>query len=108
MNEVDNYNVSVFENIRHINEYGQEFWYARELQEALEYARWENFANAIERARVACEASNNAASDHFREVTKMVEAGVSHKFIDDYELSRYACYLIVMNGDPHKEIIALG
>ena len=102
------YAESVFESIKHINEYDQEFWYARELQNALEYARWENFYKAISRAVDSCTASGNEPSDHFREVTKIVEAGATQKPIIDYELSRYACYLIVMNGDPSKGKIAEG
>lgn len=106
--EETNYTESLFESIRHINEYGQEFWYARELQVALEYTEWRNFTKVIDRARVACEVSENAVSDHFVEVNKIVAAGVSHKDIGDIQLSRYACYLIVQNGDPRKKVIALG
>ena len=91
--EETNYTESLFESIRHINEYGQEFWYARELQVALEYTEWRNFTKVIDRARVACEVSENAVSDHFVEVNKIVAAGVSHKDIGDIQLSRYACYL---------------
>lgn len=103
-----NYTESLFESIRHVNEYGQEFWYARELQIALEYTEWRNFTKVIDKARAACEGSENAVSDHFVEVNKIVEAGVSHKDIGDIQLSRYACYLIVQNGDPRKKVIALG
>lgn len=102
------YGESIFENIKHINEYGQEFWYARELQKVLEYTEWRNFHKAINKAVEACDRSEIDVSDHFVEVNKIVEAGVASKSVKDYELSRYACYLIVMNGDPNKEIIALG
>ena len=103
------YDENLFESIKHVNEYGQEFWYARELQPLLEYSQWRRFAEAIERAKTACVNSGHDATDHFAEVGKMVEIGSGTKRnVEDYELSRYACYLIVMNGDPRKEIIALG
>lgn len=106
--EENNYTESLFESIRHVNEYNQEFWYARELQIALEYKEWRNFIKVINKAKTACEGSENAVSDHFVDVNKMVSAGVASKEIDDIELSRYACYLIVQNGDPRKKVIALG
>lgn len=106
--EEANYTESLFETIRHTNEYGQEFWYARELQIALEYKQWRRFCNVIDKAKIACESSGNAVSAHFADVGKIVEAGVSHKDIGDIQLSRYACYLIVQNGDPRKKVIALG
>jgi len=100
---------NVFDNIKHENEYGQEFWYARELQPVLEYSQWRRFAETIERAKIACEKSGHKIEDHFANVGKMVKVGSgAEREIDDYALSRYACYLIVMNGDPRKEIIALG
>jgi DNA-damage-inducible protein D len=103
------YSEEIFENLKHINEYGQEFWYARELQSALEYSQWRRFSDAIERAKTACEKSGHSIQDHFADVGKMVKLGSgSTREIEDIALSRYACYLIVMNGDPRKEIIALG
>ena len=103
------YDENLFENIKHVNEYGQEFWYARELQPLLEYSQWRRFAEAIERAKTACANSGHDVADHFAEVGKMVSIGSgAGREVDDYELSRYACYLIVMNGDPRKEVIALG
>lgn len=75
---------------------------------ALDYAKWENFAKVIKRAMIACENSGHSIPDDFPEVRKIVEAGVTTKPKKDYELSRYACYLIVQNGDPRKEVIALG
>lgn len=100
---------SVFENIKHFNDYGQEFWYARELQNALEYTEWRNFSKAISKAIEACAKSGNNVNDHFVEINKTIPMPKgARKEIQDYQLSRYACYLIVMNGDPHKEIIALG
>ncbi|MBQ9207830.1 MAG: DNA damage-inducible protein D [Treponema sp.] len=102
-------NDEVFENIKHTNEFGQEFWYARELQPVLEYSQWRRFAEAIERAKTACEKSGHNVSDHFAGVGKMVPLGSgAEREVEDFMLSRYACYLIVMNGDPRKEIIAFG
>ena len=103
-----NYSESLFESIKHINDYGQEFWYARELQLVLEYKRWDKFLNVIEKAKVTCKNSNNSVDDHFSHVGKMVEAGIAKRDIGDIALSRYACYLIVQNGDSRKKIIALG
>lgn len=107
--EQQNYTESLFESIKHINEYGEEFWYARELQQALEYAKWGNFKKVIEKAKTACENSENIVENHFAEVGKMVDIGSgAERKLDDYELSRYACYLIVQNGDARKKVIALG
>ena len=106
--EKNNYTESLFESIRHVNKYGQEFWYARDLQIALEYTEWRNFCKVIEKAKEACRGSNNAVSDHFVDVNKIVNAGATSKDIGDIQLSRYACYLIVQNGDPRKKVIALG
>lgn len=107
--EQNNYTETLFESIRHVNEYGQEFWYARELQTVLEYKRWDKFRNVIEKAKEACEMSGNDIADHFSHVEKMVSIGSgAERLINDYALSRYACYLIVMNGDVGKKVISLG
>lgn len=98
-----------FEDIKHIDENGIEFWFARELSIALDYTKWENFSKVIDKAMLSCKNSGFECADHFPEVRKMVELGSgSERKIKDYQLSRYACYLIVQNGDPRKELIALG
>lgn len=107
--ESNNCTESLFESIRHTNEYGEEFWIARELQVALEYAKWDNFKKVIIKAQEACKNSKNSIEDHFADAGKMVYLGSgAERTIEDYELSRYACYLIVQNGDPRKKVIALG
>lgn len=97
-----------FEETKRISDDGVEFWYARELADVLEYVQWRNFSKVLARAMLACKNSGYEVSDHFAEVSKIVEAGAASKPVIDYKLSRYACYLIVQNGDPRKEIIALG
>lgn len=107
--DIGKYTEKVFEKIKHINEFGQEYWSARELQKALEYTQWRRFEELIERAKTACKNSGFNVPDHFADVGKMVELGSgSNREISDIELSRYACYLIVQNGDSRKEVIALG
>lgn len=97
-----------FEDIKQVRPDGSEFWSARELAPALEYTKWENFQNVIKRAMIACENSGHCVECDFPEVRKIVDAGATSKPVKDYELTRYACYLIVQNGDPRKEVIALG
>lgn len=107
--EKNNYTESLFESIRHTNEYGQEFWYARDLQTALEYSEWRNFSKVVNKAIIACQNSNNTVGEHFVEVNKTIEMPkTASKEITDYALSRYACYLIVQNADSRKKVIALG
>ena len=108
MNQINEYNETIFERIKHTNEYDKEYWYARELQVALHYKEWRKFSGVIEKAKTACDNSDINTHDHFVEVDKMVDIGSgAQRKQDDYKLSRYACYLIVMNGNPKKEIIAL-
>ena len=97
-----------FEDIKNVREDGSEYWSARELALALDYTQGRNFQKVINRAMVACENSGHNSSCDFAEVSKIVEAGATSKPKLDYELTRYACYLIVQNGDPRKEVIALG
>lgn len=99
-----------FEDIKHTNDNGQEFWEARELAAILEYTEWRNFSKVIERAMLACKNSGLDIYDQFVEVNKSVEmpSKAKPRLIDDYRLTRYACYLIVQNGDPRKEVIAQG
>lgn len=109
MSDLVKYSEETFESIKHVNEYGQEYWLARELQPILDYAQWRNFNETIDRAKLACENSGIDPSDHFAEVSKTIPMPKNAtKDIPDYMLSRYACYLIVMNGDPRKEVIAVG
>ena len=96
-----------FEDIKHFDEDGQEYWLARELQEILEYTEWRNFSKVIDKAKESCVRSGNIEISHFVDVSKMVESGVADIPVRDIMLSRYACYLIAQNGDPRKEVIAL-
>ena len=109
MNQIKKYSEISFEDIKHIDEYGNEYWLARELQQVLEYKKWQKFINVIENAKLACEQSKFMIDEHFTQVgktSKMPNGGV--KNILEYKLSRYACYLIVQNSDPRKEVVALG
>ena len=107
MNELTN-NTTLFEDIKHIDENGNEYWLARELQIALDYKEWRKFEGTIQKAIESCKNSNIKAFDHFVDIDKMVQigSGASRK-TNDYKLSRYACYLIAQNGDSRKKTIAL-
>ncbi len=100
---------NTFENIKCVTDDGQEYWFARELAQALDYLEYRNFKPVIEKAKNSCKNSKQKISDHFVDVHDMVEIGSgAERELDDIKLSRYACYLIVQNGDPRKEIIARG
>lgn len=109
MTDIELYSEKIFEDIKHYTEEGIEFWYARELQAVLEYKEWRNFVKVIDKAKDACKNAQQSVFECFVDVNKtspMPNGGM--KEIEDIMLSRYACYLIVMNGDPRKEVIALG
>ena len=108
MDELKEYTEKTFEDIKHLDDFGNEYWLARELQNILGYHQWRSINDLIERAKVACQESKYNIDDHFAVQCKMVDIGSKTKRnVIDYKLSRYACYLIVMNGNPKKEIIAL-
>lgn len=97
-----------FEGIKKIDQDGVEYWEARELIVILEYTQWRNFENVIEKAKSACKLSGQAIPDHFADISKVIKVGKgATPSIQDYKLSRYACYLIAQNGDSTKEPIAL-
>jgi len=103
-----NENNKSFENIKHIDENGVEFWYARELQAVLDYKEWRKFENVINKAKQACENSEISAFEHFVGIDKTIKMPKgAKKTIPDYKLTRYACYLIAQNGDSRKKVIAL-
>lgn len=109
MTNLSKYSEQTFEHIKYRNDDGQEYWLARELQEVMEYTEWRNFLKVIDKAKIACRNSGNDVSEHFLDVDRactMPNGG--EKFIDDIVLSRYACYLIMQNGDPRKEVVAVG
>ena len=108
MNELEKINETIFESIKHVDDDGNEYWYARELQQILGYKEWRYFSAVIEKAQIACSQSNNNINYNFGVDTKIVKTGISSKFILDYKLSRYACYLIVQNANPKYETVALG
>lgn len=108
MNKIKEHTEKVFEDIKHIDENGNEYWLARELQVVFEYTQWRRFENTISKAKTACSNSSVSIENHFANVGKMINLGKGGtRSVDDYKLSRYACYLIAQNGDPRKEIIAL-
>ena len=108
MNELEKINETIFESIKHVDDDGNEYWYARELQKVLEYTEWRKFVGVIKKAINSCKASNYVTSDHFVGADKMINLGKGgQRKVSDYKLSRYACYLIAQNGDSRKKVIAL-
>ena len=107
MKNMNNEN-KTFESIKHIYENGIEYWYARELQKVLKYNKWENFEKVIQKAKIACKNTGISVVEHFPDIRKTIRMPKNaEKEINDYKLTRYACYLIAQNGDPRKEVIAL-
>ena len=111
MNELDkkeNYTNKTFEDIKHIDENGVEYWYARELQLVLNYKEWRKFENVINKAKESCRNSDITVLEHFVDIDKTIKMPKgATKNIRDYKLTRYACYLIAQNGDTRKKVIAL-
>jgi DNA-damage-inducible protein D len=108
MRELKDKEYKRFEDIKHIRGDGSEYWSARELASVLDYTEWRNFNKVLNKAMIACKNSGHEVICDFVDVNKIVDAGATAKPVKDYELSRYACYLIVQKGDPRKEVIALG
>lgn len=106
--DIEKYSEKIFEKIKHHDDFGNEYWEARELQLILGYKEWRYFYGVIEKAQIACSQSGNGISSHFGVTTKIVNAGATNKPIIDYKLSRYACYLIVQNANPKYKTVALG
>ena len=108
MNELKEYTEKMFEDIKHIDEEGKEYWLARELQIAFKYKEWRKFDGIINKSITSCNNSNINANDQFVQVDKLIQHGKGGmRNIKDYKLSRYACYLIAQNGDSHMKVIAL-
>ena len=110
MKKLENkYTNDTFENIKHVDEFGNEFWFARELQKVLEYKDWRNFQKVIDKAVISVKNSISYEEDWVVEVNKPIKTGKGkEELIKDYKLSRYICYLIVQNANPSKEVVALG
>ena len=106
--EMENTYNKRFEDIKHIDENGVEFWYARELMSVLQYSNWQNFERIIDKAKISCENSGISVFEHFTDVSKLSKrANNAEVGIKDYKLTRYACYIIAQNGDSRKKVIAL-
>ena len=99
---------NIFEKIKHINEFWNEYWLAREFAKVLGYKDFWNFENVVKKAKIACENSKQNIADHCGDITEMVKLWLNtQKKFPSWNLSRYACYLIIQNADPSKEIVAL-
>ena len=106
---VNKYTNNIFENIKHIDEYGNEYWYVREFSKVLEYKDWRNFLKVLNKAKDACKNSGFDIDEQLVEVNRLSKRNNNATAnIQDYKLSRYICYLIVQNADPSKEVVALG
>ena len=104
---MENNSNKTFEDIKHIDEFGEEFWYARELMKVLQYSKWQNFKKIIEKAKETCKNSNIKLEEQFTDVSKLSKrANNAEIAIEDYKLTRYACYIIAQNGDSRKKVIA--
>ena len=109
MNEIKEYTEKMFEDIKHIDEEGNEYWYARELSKVIEYTEWRNFSKVLKKAKEACENSGFNVDEQLVEVNKLSKRNNNANVnIQDFKLTRYMCYLIVQNADPSKEVVALG
>lgn len=101
--------ISLFESIKHIDEFGNEYWTSRTMWKILEYTEYRHFLPVIEKAKIACQNSGQRIEDHFEDILEMVGIGSgAERSVDSIKLSRYACYLIVQNADPNKAIVAQG
>lgn len=108
MKEIINYTEKFFEDIKYVDEEGNEYWKARDLMSLLEYSKWKNFYKVIKRAMVSCKNSNYNVNEQFYEVRKsLISSDRSKQYIVDFNLTRFACYLIFQNADPRKEAVSL-
>lgn len=108
MNEIRKYTEKLFDSIKHIDEFGNEYWSARELQKVLDYTQWRRFKDVIEKSKTACNNSNIDTNKQFANAGNLsINVNGGKRIIEDYHLTRYACYLIAQNCDSRKEIIAL-
>ena len=109
MNDISKKHTTLFESIKEIDENGNEYWGARKLSKVLEYSEFRHFLPVVERAKEACNNSGHSVADHFEDYLEEIEHGKGAKQkYDSVKLSRYACYLIVQNADPSKEVVAQG
>lgn len=107
--DISNQHNNLFEQIKQIDEQGNEYWSARDLSKILEYSEYRHFIPVIERAKEACTNSSQQVADHFEDILEMITTGkTAQRAVESVKLSRYACYLIVQNADPAKEVVALG
>lgn len=109
MTELEKQHISIFEQIKQIDKNGIEYWTSRDMAKVLEYSEYRHFVPVVERAKEACKNSDQVIDDHFEDIIDMIEIGKGGKRpVESVKLSRYACYLIVQNADPSKEVVANG